>query len=80
VSKNRLLVIVGCHGDDKNPACPHLVSEATPGAGCATDYYCTSEGKRRMADGYIEWPSEMRKAGEFPSFCPLKRDTRKGKR
>lgn len=75
----KLVVIVGCHGNaDKDiPACPFLSSEETPGAGSADDYYCTAAKpkrgtkKRRMVDGYVEWPSEMRKPGDFPDFCPL---------
>lgn len=65
----RLFVVTGCH------TCPNLVSERTPGAGYALDYFCKAsrdkQGKLRGVDGYVEWESEKRKPGDFPNFCPL---------
>lgn len=84
MAKTRLLVIVGCHGDEskKIPPCPFRISERTQGAGCADDYLCTAvksemrPGSHALIDGYVEWPSEMRKPGSFPNFCPLAANTR----
>lgn len=81
----RLLIIIGCHGNDEVPPCPFRETERTEGAGYAQDYFCTATSKiekekgrgkwkkkvHRMIDGYVEWQSEMRKDGDFPDFCPL---------
>lgn len=62
----RLFVVTGCH------RCPNCEHSRTPGAGYASDYHCTAVTPKRLVDGYVEWPSEMREDGDFPSFCPLK--------
>lgn len=59
----RLFVVTNC------AKCPNCEQERTPRAGYAHDYYCKATGK--MIAGYIEWPSEMPKDGEFPDWCPL---------
>jgi hypothetical protein len=86
--QTRLLVVVGCHGDDtKNILpCPFRMSERTEGAGCAEDYRCTAVFSKNklgrvtkeyaVIDGYVEYPSEMRKPGDFPRFCPLSKNER----
>lgn len=66
----RLAVITNCM------SCPHVKMEATPGAGCATDYYCSKaatkgDGTMKMIAGYVEWASEGPQDNEFPDFCPL---------
>lgn len=66
----KILVVVGCHGDKNHPACPFLSSVRTPGAGYALDYHCKAAGNK-ILNGYVEWDSEKRKSGDFPSFCPL---------
>jgi hypothetical protein len=65
----RLFVVEGCH------MCPHKEERRTPGAGFALDYWCTAVKPAKKFDGYIEWPSEMRKPGDFPAFCPLRVET-----
>lgn len=64
-TKQKLFVVVGCH------SCPNITSERTPRAGDAQDYYCTAVTPTEMVDGYIEYPSERRKNGDFPDWCPL---------
>jgi hypothetical protein len=70
VPKTRLLVIKKCQD------CPHMEKERTPGAGYAIDFVCTKVQPKRVAAGYIEWPSEEPKNGSIPTWCPLP----KGKR
>lgn len=57
--------------------CPKSKSRRTPRAGCATDYLCTevldSNGEPRVALNYIEWPSEIERAGGVPKWCPYLR-------
>ena len=64
--KKRLFVVTGCH------KCPNEKAERTPGAGYALDHYCTAVTPKKIVAGYVEWPSEERKDGDFPKFCPLK--------
>ena len=49
--------------------CPKVRTERTPGAGCATDYYCTATRRDKKVMGYIEWSREMK---PVPKWCPLK--------
>jgi len=72
----KLVVISNCIKQ-----CPHVRTERTIGAGCADDYLCarTKAPKNqqhyreigRHIVGYIEYPSELPKDGEFPKWCPL---------
>ena len=61
--ETRLLVLKNCAD------CPNIKTERTPRSGYAMDYICKITGSVVM--GYIEWPSEMRKDGDFPKDCPL---------
>lgn len=70
--QTRLFVVVGCHGDDTHPPCPNRKEDRTAGSGYALDYTCSAAGNK-LIDGYVEWPSEMSKAGDFPKFCPLEK-------
>lgn len=62
----RLFVVKGCH------SCPNIRMERTPRAGYAQDYFCDAVSPPKKVVSYVEWPSEMRKDGDFPPFCPLK--------
>lgn len=62
-AKVKWFEVKGCMG------CPNIRVERTPGAGYAVDYYCRPLGKEVC--GYVEWPSEERKDGDFPEWCPL---------
>lgn len=66
-----VVVVVGCHGNEETPPCPLMHTERTQGAGYALDYRCLGKQGHPMIDGYVEWPSEMHKEGDFPNFCPL---------
>ncbi len=66
-AKVRLFVVTGCH------TCPSVSIARTPGAGDALDFYCNAVTPKRLVAGYVEYPSEERKPGDFPKFCPLKK-------
>ncbi len=74
--ERRLFIVTGCR------SCPHKIVERTPNAGYAEDWFCKASRKQnitrtdhpkgyRKIAGYIEWPSEEPKDGEFPKWCPL---------
>ena len=59
--------------------CPHCKTGRTFGAGCADDFFCkkkkdsTADHGYKVIVGYVEWPSEMPKKGQIPTWCPLKK-------
>lgn len=51
--------------------CPNSKTERTRGAGYAHDRFCLAVSPAKVVAGYIEWDSEERPEGDFPSWCPL---------
>ena len=51
--------------------CPYNETKDTPGAGCASDYYCTAVTPKKKTSGYVEWSKEI---NPVPTWCPLRID------
>lgn len=64
MKQQRLYVVDGCK------SCPNRTEARTPGTGFGIDWRCKAVEDRKIR-GYIEWPSEEPKDGEFPDWCPL---------
>ena len=55
---------------DNCSKCPNVVTERTPGAGYALDYFCSLCANKRVM-GYVEWDSDF---SDVPDWCPIRAD------